>query len=260
MDLSGSDEILDDSLPVDAVDEDAGRDSCARRGLPRAMDVLHGQVSELREPSPHVGALGVDLLAGIDRVHHEVPSADAGVTTHLPHHRIDRDVGVYQGVIVPCEAVLPTQVQMLDEELCRDVAQVVAHPTHLPQLPHRCVDQREARLAALPAPQCQPRAAPLLVLVVGPDADGVRIGPAEELSVGLVPPDHALREKPAQVEGQSLPATSIDVARREVAEAKVGAEDGGPTLVRAEAAASGVAGVEIRREIAPPGRVLDELL
>mmetsp|Transcript_174720 Transcript_174720/g.560376 ORF Transcript_174720/g.560376 Transcript_174720/m.560376 type:complete len:313 (-) Transcript_174720:1818-2756(-) len=213
VDLPGCDKVLNHSLPVHTVDQDIGSDARAHRSLPRAVDVLDGQVPQLRHPAPHEVPLWVHLLPCKHRVHHEVPGTYTRMAAHLPHHGVDGHIGVDQRVVVPGEAVLPTAVQMLDEKLCGDVPQVVAHPADFPELPHGCIDQRKACLASLPALQRQPRAAPLLVLVVRPDADSVGLRPAIELGIRLVPPHDALREEPPQLIGQGLPAAGADVAR-----------------------------------------------
>mmetsp|Transcript_5368 Transcript_5368/g.13379 ORF Transcript_5368/g.13379 Transcript_5368/m.13379 type:complete len:415 (-) Transcript_5368:936-2180(-) len=224
------------------------------------MDVLHRQVRQLGQPAADKKALGVDLLARVDRVHHEVPSTDAAVPTHLPHHRIDRHIRVDEGVVVPREPLLPIQVEVLDQELSSDVAEVVAHPAHLPKLAHGRVDKREACLSSLPATELQSRAAPLFVLVLAPYAPRVRIRPAVQLRVSLVSPNDAFGEKPPKLERERLPATRVNVAGREIPKAEVWTQYCGPTLVCAKAASSRVLGVEAGREVATPGGIFQPFL
>mmetsp|Transcript_40087 Transcript_40087/g.101444 ORF Transcript_40087/g.101444 Transcript_40087/m.101444 type:complete len:204 (-) Transcript_40087:52-663(-) len=103
-----------DAGGVRLAEDDLSVPQHLRRRLPRAVDVLGRQPRELRHPLARVGAVRV-LRVG-QRVHHKVPLINARFSRILPHHAVNREVGVHQRVMEPLRARPPMDVEVLRQE------------------------------------------------------------------------------------------------------------------------------------------------
>mmetsp|Transcript_25145 Transcript_25145/g.75047 ORF Transcript_25145/g.75047 Transcript_25145/m.75047 type:complete len:213 (-) Transcript_25145:253-891(-) len=159
------------------------------------MYVLRGQARQAGQPTPHIGAGGIATLGRVHRVEDKLPVVGPRVASVLPHETVDRHVGVHQRPVEPPQALLPADVEVLNQGLGHDMPQVVWHPADHPQLPHGGINQREARATALPALKLGARARPYLLLVLHADGRLRHGGELPEEPVREVAPDEAPQKR-----------------------------------------------------------------
>ncbi len=117
----------------------------------------------------------------------------------LPARRVVAEVGIDQRIPEPALAILPWLQQVLDEEGCRDHPRPVVHDARGPQLAHPCIDDRIARLAALPAPEGGSIGLPRKVRELRPERLLRKAGDMMHQMIGELSPQHLLEKLAAVV-------------------------------------------------------------
>ena len=165
-------------------------------------------VAQLGDPLPDVVALGVELAALGDRVEDAEVRRGVGAAARrpLPAVLVGGEVAVDQPLHEVARAVLPLDVQVLDQEARHDHPHPVVHPPGRAQLAHAGVDDGEAGAALPPRGELVARLVVRHPLELGPQVVarglrvveqhvGVELPPGELLAVGR----RALAGEAAQV-------------------------------------------------------------
>ena len=122
------------------------------------MNVLCRQLSQLGHPPPHIVAIGIKTRPLQHRRKHA--EIRCGIRpaprAPLPAERVAREIGIDQRVPKPRRAVRPIESQVFHQKRRHHHAHAVVHPACRVELPHPRIDDRIARLAALPCPQFFP--------------------------------------------------------------------------------------------------------
>src|SRR5687767_8423538 len=107
--------MIHDRLWIGLSERHAGRRQLPRCRDPGLVDHAIGQFRQFRHPVPHIGALGVELLALQHRVEHaeERRGVGAAAGDPLPVAAVLRRVGIDQGVPEPFLPALPGNQQVL---------------------------------------------------------------------------------------------------------------------------------------------------
>src|ERR1700722_14341193 len=87
-------------------------------GAPWLMDQLRVESRKLRHPAPHIGAVGIELLALQHRIEHPEIGRSIGAAARdpLPVGGIAGGIGVDERVPEPLLAFAPVDQEMLDRE------------------------------------------------------------------------------------------------------------------------------------------------
>mmetsp|Transcript_25667 Transcript_25667/g.67138 ORF Transcript_25667/g.67138 Transcript_25667/m.67138 type:complete len:229 (-) Transcript_25667:1713-2399(-) len=166
-----------------------------QRRIPRSVDELKRQTPQFGNPLTNVGATRVTRLRGVHGMKHKLPLIRTRVAAVLPHEAVDGDVRIHERPIKPGQALLPTDIQILDEELRHHMPHVIRHPANGPELSHRGIHHRVARFATLPQLELRRCACPNLLLVVRPHRRRWQGGELVQKPVGQITPHEAPQER-----------------------------------------------------------------
>jgi hypothetical protein len=82
--------------------------------------------------------LSLWICGGARWQHREVPLIQPRFASVLPHHAVDGQISIHEGVMEPPRTQHPVKVEVLSEEACHHHANVLMHVSRLPQLSHTC--------------------------------------------------------------------------------------------------------------------------
>mmetsp|Transcript_24236 Transcript_24236/g.63842 ORF Transcript_24236/g.63842 Transcript_24236/m.63842 type:complete len:275 (+) Transcript_24236:610-1434(+) len=188
---------------------------------PWHVDVAVGECHQLRHKAPHIAPIGIHVLCICHGValHRCEPLTDARQALVLPHHAVDRAVGVGECDMEPFLPLDPRNSEHLDQELPYTMPHVLLHVPRGQELSHGSVHGRISSFSIFPGLQSLFALGPWQSAVDWPHRRLGEIPPIIKHPVAVVAPCHA--PEPLLGLWDALIQLPVDVHHAQEAESEV---------------------------------------